>query len=178
MPAPSPKPPSAPDGLPSPPGYFDAPLKEPFDEALADYGVRPNHYVNGRAVYTQKERDDPKYIGTIPPESPENEALFKAAWEAADAREMILRGAKQRSDWAPMQIRLVRMRVGKTTYYRPCMVMKLTDDGNALVFLLSTRDVSKPGKAFEIDASHPDFAATGLRETSYTLFPLQLVAQE
>jgi len=71
----------APDGLPWPPGYFDCMPKETFEQALANYGVRPNHYLKGWPVYTQAERDNPAYICTIPPESPELEAKWKAEWE-------------------------------------------------------------------------------------------------
>jgi len=72
----------APDGLPWPPGYFDRMPRETFEDALKNYGVRPNHYKWGWPIYTEAETKRPEFINTIPPESPELEAEWRADWVA------------------------------------------------------------------------------------------------
>ena len=74
--------PLAPDGLPWPPGYFDRAPRKTFDEALKEYGVRPNQYIKGWPVYTAAETTRPEYKGVIPEEAPELEQLWKDEWEA------------------------------------------------------------------------------------------------
>jgi hypothetical protein len=40
------------------------------------------------------------------------------------------------------------------------------------VLALSTKDYSERGQSFCISSSHPDFAATGLKFTSFTVHPM------
>lgn len=175
-PPPSPKdyPPLAPDGLPWPPGYFDVNPKMTFEKALAKYGVRPNHYFKGRPVYTQAERDNPACKITVPPEPGNSEARWRGARDDGG----ILRGSKQPPAWAPFEVRLVTLRFGKKDYCRPCIVVNVEDSLYARVLILSSTDTSTPDSPqLEIDESHPDFAATGLERTCYTLEPVQMVLQ-
>lgn len=69
------------------------------------------------------------------------------------------------------EIRMVQARVGHANYPRPCIVAEVLSDGTARVFYLSTKDYSERGQSFRIRSDHPDFAATGLKATSYTVFP-------
>lgn len=71
----------APDGLPWPPGYFDCRPRKTFEEALAAYGVRPNHYFKGWPVYTDVEASKPEFKAVLPDEPPELEEKWRKDWE-------------------------------------------------------------------------------------------------
>lgn len=69
------------------------------------------------------------------------------------------------------------IKVGHAHYARPCIIY---DDGPELqiwVIALSTKEDSQRGQSFKLDSTHPDFPATGLKETSYTIHPMQLVSR-
>ena len=73
------------------------------------------------------------------------------------------------------EIRIANAKVGYANYPRPCIVEKVNRDGTAWVYFHSTKDYSEPGQSFRIRSDHPDFAATGLEDTSYTVHPAKLV---
>jgi hypothetical protein len=70
---------------------------------------------------------------------------------------------------SPLQICVVRVRVGEAYYPRPCVV--LTTDGTMLrlAALSSKLDLYRPGEHFLIREDDPDFGATGLETASYVL---------
>ena len=67
------------------------------------------------------------------------------------------------------------VRVGHADYPRPCIVSTINTDGTAWVYPLSTKDYSERWQMFRIDSHHPDFAATGLSATSFTIHPAKLI---
>src|SRR5436309_13827458 len=76
------------------------------------------------------------------------------------------------------EIRIAHVRVGAAAYPRPCIVVEYEPGDKARVLLLSTKDYSERGQTFCIDAQHPDFAATGLKATSFTIHPPEYVPAE
>ena len=75
------------------------------------------------------------------------------------------------------EIRIVNARLGYANYPRPCIVTKIETDKKIWIYFLSTKNYSEPGQSFCIDAQHPDFAATGLKSTSFTVHPIRHVHQ-
>ena len=67
------------------------------------------------------------------------------------------------------EIRTVRVELGYANYFRPCIITSSKPEIGLL--LLSTKDYSERGQSFCILSSHPDFKATGLDATSYTVHP-------
>ena len=77
------------------------------------------------------------------------------------------------------EVRMLRGPLGYANYPRPCIVVSVrTTPTGALVAALSTKDLSEPGQSFCIPSTHPDFAATGLKSSSYTAHPLREVPME
>jgi hypothetical protein len=76
---------------------------------------------------------------------------------------------------AAFEIRMADIQVGHAYYPRPCIVKSYEPGNMVLLFSLSTKDYSERGQSFCIDSRHPDFPATGLAFTSYTIHPIQLL---
>lgn len=74
------------------------------------------------------------------------------------------------------EIWMVPIKLGQADYPRPCIVFDASRDGaDVWVYPLTTKDYARPGAEFKIDETHPDFARTGLKATSYTIQPTQRV---
>lgn len=68
----------------------------------------------------------------------------------------------------PKDIYLVRAKYRHCEDIRPCLILEICNIGKVRLALISSAfDLYKDRRDFLIEASHPDFAATGLRKTSY-----------
>lgn len=68
----------------------------------------------------------------------------------------------------PKEIYLAKLKVGYSTYPRPCVITKLlTVDLVEVAAISSALDLYDPLTDLLIENSHPDFSATGLQKTSY-----------
>ena len=76
------------------------------------------------------------------------------------------------------EIRMFESTVGHAKYPRPGIVDRILPDGSALVYLLSTKLYSDLGQTFRISSTHPNFPATGLAVTSYTIYPAKQIKKE
>src|SRR5436853_4300973 len=76
------------------------------------------------------------------------------------------------------EIRTISARVGYATYPRPVIVADVSPNGIARVHYLSTKDYSERGQSFCIRSDHPDFAATGLEATSFTVHPMKILPKQ
>lgn len=77
---------------------------------------------------------------------------------------------------ASYDIYTVQVHFEHVDYYRPCIIHSDAEGGLSVwVIALSTKQLSEHSQSFKIDSSHPDFAATGLKETSYTVHPMRRV---
>ena len=72
-----------------------------------------------------------------------------------------------------LEIRTARLRLGYADYPRPCIVTHVPAQGLISVLPLSTKHYGPPGESFRVDATHPDFPATGLSATSFTAGPIR-----
>jgi len=75
----------------------------------------------------------------------------------------------------PLEVRVVRLRLGHAEYPRPCIIVDVAPGGTATVMPLSTKDYGQPGQSFRLDPIDADFPATGLAVTSYTAGPARTV---
>lgn len=75
----------------------------------------------------------------------------------------------------PLEVRMVRLRLGHASYPRPCIIVDMKPGGPAVVIHLSTKDYGQPGQSFRLDETDADFPATGLAATSYTAGPARTV---
>ena len=72
-------------------------------------------------------------------------------------------------DPQPLEVWLARAVLGASTDLRPVIVFEAPIRGTAKVFLVSSALDLKTDADFSIEAEHPDFAATGLRKSSYAI---------
>ncbi len=168
---------NAPDGLPWPQGYLDRAPRQTLEEAVAMYGVRPSRYLNGRPGYTLEETCRPEFKVKLPDEPIAVQDAWRKEWKktANPADAALLRGDKRAAPGAKsMEVRLL----GFPDYPRPCVILRVEADGSAWVVVLSTKNCYPPGEAFCVDKNHPDFAATGLTTTCYSVEPLRLIPAE
>lgn len=168
----------APDGLPWPKGYSDRPPRQTLEEAVAMYGVRPSCYLNGRPGYTLEETCRPEFKVKLPDEPLAVQQAWRKEWNAKEnpVDAALLRGEKSAvRPRKAMDIFMLGPRPGFSDYPRPCVILRVEPDGSAWVVMLSTKDLYPPGQAFCVDKSHPDFAATGLSVTCYSVEPLRWI---
>ena len=64
------------------------------------------------------------------------------------------------------QIVLYRFPLKEVEYPRPCVIVQIAKDGTLAILPISTKTYGNDEK-FAIHIDHPDFAATGLTDTSY-----------
>jgi len=70
----------------------------------------------------------------------------------------------------PLQICRVKVKLGESRYLRPSVVLAIYDqDDLSLAPISSKLDLYQPSAHFLIPEDHPDFAATGLKVTSYVI---------
>lgn len=74
--------------------------------------------------------------------------------------------------------RMAEVQVGHAAYPRPCIVLQDEPGGMVSLFALSTKDYSERGQSFCISSNHPDFAATGLEATSFTVHPMKILPKQ
>ncbi len=81
---------------------------------------------------------------------------------------------------APFDVILAKARVGEAGYARWCVVLEARADGAVLVLPCSTKfEYCRTGVDFEIHDYLPDFAETGLAESSYVIeTDIQVVPSE
>lgn len=75
-------------------------------------------------------------------------------------------------------VHMARIRIGHADYRRPCVVVQDGSDPSTVwVLALSTKNYGEASQNFAIESSHPDFKATGLSATSFTIHPMRLIAK-
>src|SRR4051812_40582958 len=64
------------------------------------------------------------------------------------------------------QICLYNFPLEKVDYPRPCIIVDIAPDGTLAILPISTKQYNQT-QLFKIDRDNPDFAKTGLSETSF-----------
>ncbi|HEY3324795.1 MAG TPA: hypothetical protein VGP72_30360 [Planctomycetota bacterium] len=70
---------------------------------------------------------------------------------------------------SPLQICIVRVRLGEAYYPRPCVILTVEGTSLRLAAISSKMDLYRPSEHLLIREDDPDFSATGLETASYVL---------